>query len=140
MDKNANPRKIPTNKDQRLEFCLNEINKNNKDKDQNNNSGLSVEIIKLPNEAAGVKIQIKAATFPEFDPNANLAVLHKTREINKCVIGDKILTAHSSFPKIKVENEIIHAMRGGLVKYPKSKFLDQCQYCASSTDNSIGDM
>ena len=30
LDKNANPRKIPTNKDVMLEFCLNEINKNNK--------------------------------------------------------------------------------------------------------------
>ena len=53
-------------------------------------------------------------------------------------MGAKSLTAHSSFPKIKVENPISHAINGGLVKYPKSIFLDQCQYCASSTDNSIG--
>ena len=116
MDKNANPIKIPTNKDEKLELYLNEINKKNKDKDQNNNSGVSVEIINPPNEAAGVNIQIKAATFPEFDPNANFAVPHKTNEINKCVMGEKSLTAHSSFPKIKVENEIIHAINGGLVK------------------------
>ena len=116
LDKNAKPRKMPTNKDVKLEFCLKEINKNNKDKDQNNNSGVSVEIIKLPNDAAGVNIQIKAAIFPEFRPNANLAVDHKTNEINRCVIGEKSLTAHSSFPKIKVENPINHAINGGLVK------------------------
>ena len=116
LDKNAKPRKMPTSKDEKLEFCLNEINKKNKDKDQNNNSGVSVEIINPPNEAAGVNIQIKAATFPTVDPNANLAVPHKTKEINRCIIGEKSLTAHSSFPKIKVENEIIHAINGGLVK------------------------
>ena len=100
MDKNASPRKIPTNNDEKLEFCLNEINKKNKDKDQNNNSGVSVEIINPPKDAAGVNIHIKAATFPEFDPNANFAVAHKTMEIKKCVMGEKSLTAHSSFPKI----------------------------------------
>ena len=116
MDKKAKPRKIPTNKDEKLEFCLNENNKKNKDNDQNNNKGVSVEIINPPNEAAGVNIQIKAATFPEFGPNAKFAVPHKTKEINKCVTGEKSLTAHSSFPKMKVENEIIHAINGGLVK------------------------
>ena len=116
FDKNANPRKIPTSKDVKLEFCLKEINKNNKEKDQNNNSGLSVEIINPPNEAAGVNIQIKAAIFPEFAPNAYFAVPHKTKEIIKCVTGAEILTAHSSFPKIKVENPISHAINGGLVK------------------------
>ena len=116
MDKNANPRKIPTNKDEKLEFCLIDINKKNKDKDQNNKSGVSVEIINPPKEAAGVNIHIKAAIFPEFDPNANLAVPHKTKEINKCVMGAKSLTAHSSFPKIKVENPINHAISGGFVK------------------------
>ena len=83
LDKNAKPRKIPTNKDVKLEFCLNEINKNNKDKDQNNNSGVSVEIINPPKEAAGVNIQIKAANFPEFDLKAYFVVPHKTNEINK---------------------------------------------------------
>ena len=83
LDKNAKPRKIPTNKDVKLEFCLNEINKNNKDKDQNNNSGVSVEIINPPKEATGVNIQIKAANFPEFDLKAYFAVPHKTNEINK---------------------------------------------------------
>ena len=107
---------MPTNKDKKLEFSLNEVNKKNKDKDQNNNSGVSVEIINPPNEAVGVNIQIKAAIFPEFDPNENFAVPHKTKDINKCVIGEKNLTAHSSFPKIKVENEIIQAINGGLVK------------------------
>ena len=116
MDKNANPRKIPTNKDEKLEFSLIDINKKNKDKDQNNNSGVSVEIINPPNEAAGVNIQIKAAALPEFDPNANFAAPHKTKEINKCIMGEKSLTAHSSFPKIRVENAIIHAINGGFVK------------------------
>ena len=116
LDKNAKPRKIPTNKDVKLEFSFNVINKNNKDKDQNNNSGVSVEIINPPNEAAGVNIQIIAAIFPEFDPNANFAVPHKTKEINKCIMGEKILTAHSSFPKIRVEKLISHAINGGLVK------------------------
>ena len=100
LDKNANPRKIPTSKDVKFESCLNDINKKNKDKDQNNNNGVSVEIINPPNEAAGVNIQIKAAIFPEFAPNAYFAVPHKTNEINKCVMGAKSLTAHSSFPKI----------------------------------------
>ena len=50
LDKNANPRKIPTNKDAKLEFCFNDINRKNKDKDQKNNSGVSVEIINPPNE------------------------------------------------------------------------------------------
>ena len=116
LDKNANPRKIPTNKDAKLEFCFNDINRKNKDKDQKNNSGVSVEIINPPKEAAGVNIQIKATTFPEFDPNTNLAVAHKTNEMNKCVMGENNLTAHSSFPKIKVENAISHATNGGLVK------------------------
>ena len=116
LDKNAKPRKIPTNKDVKPEFCLNEINKNNKDKDQNNNSGVSVEIINPPNEAAGVNIHIIAAIFPEFDPNINLAVVHKISEIHRCITGENNLTAHSSFPNTKVESEIIHAINGGLVK------------------------
>ena len=116
LDKNAKPRKIPTNKDVKLEFCLNDFNKKYKHKDQNNNSGVSVESINPPREAAGVNIQIKAAIFPEFAPNAYFAVPHKTKEINKCVMGAKSLTAHSSFPKIKVDNEIIHAINCGLVK------------------------
>ena len=116
MDKKAKPRKIPTNKDEKLEFCLNEINKKNKDKDQNNKSGVSVEIINPPIEAAGVNIQIKAATFPAVDPKTNFAVPHKTKAMNRCVMGEKSLIAHSSFPKIKVENPISHAINGGLVK------------------------
>ena len=116
LDKKANPRKVPTSKDVKLEFCLNDINKKNKDKLQKNNNGVSVEIINPPKEAAGVNIQIRAAIFPEFDPNANLAVAHKTQEINRCVIGENNLTAHSAFPKRKVVNEIIHAINGGLVK------------------------
>ena len=116
LDKKANPKKMPTNIDKKLEFCLNRINKKYKAKDQNNNSGVSVEIINPPKEAAGVNIQIIAATFPEFGPNVNLAVVHKTKEIRRCIIGENSLTAHSSFPKTKVENEIIHAINGGLVK------------------------
>ena len=100
LDKNAKPRKIPTNKDVKLEFSFTDFNKKYKDKDQKNNSGVSVEIINPPNEAAGVKIQIKATIFPDFAPNAYFAVPHKTKEINKCIMGEKSLTAHSSFPKI----------------------------------------
>ena len=116
LDKKANPRKMPTSKDVKLEFCFNDINKKNKDKLQKNNNGVSVEIINPPKEAAGVNIQIIAATFPEFCPNVNLAIVHKTKEIRRCIIGENSLTAHSSFPKTKVENEIIHAINGGLVK------------------------
>ena len=116
LDKNANPRKKPTNKDVKIEFSLTDINKKNRDRDQNNNSGVSVEIINPPKDAAGVNIQVKAAIFPVFGPNANFAVPHKTNEINKCVMGAKSLIAHSSFPKIKVENPINHAINGGLVK------------------------
>ena len=116
LDKNAKPRKIPAKTDETFVSFLNDINRQNKDKDQNNNNGVSVEIINPPNEAAGVNIQIKAAIFPEFDPNANFAVPHKTKEINKCIMGAKSLTAHSSFPKIRVENPISHAINGGLVK------------------------
>ena len=107
---------MPANRDVKLEFCLKVISKKNRDKDQNNNNGVSVEIINPPKEAAGVNIQIIAATFPEFDPNVNLAIVHKTKEIRRCIIGENSLTAHSSFPKTKVENEIIHAINGGLVK------------------------
>ena len=83
LDKNAKPRKIPTNKDVKLEFSLNETNKNKRDKDQNNNNGVSVEIINPPKETAGVNIHIKAAVFPEFDPKKKFAVPHKTKEMNK---------------------------------------------------------
>ena len=51
-----------------------------------------------------------------YNPNANFEVPHKTNEINKCVMGEKSLTAHSSFPKIEVESPIIQAINGGLVK------------------------
>ena len=116
LDKKANPINMPTNNDVKLEFCLNDIIKKNKDKLQNNNNGVSVEIMNPPKEAAGVNIQIIAAIFPEFVPNANFPVTHKIREIKRCVIGEKILTAHSSFPKTLVDNEIIHAIKGGFVK------------------------
>ena len=116
FDKNANPRKIPTNKDAKLELSLNEISKKYRDNAQNNNKGVSVEIINPPKEAAGINIQIKAAIFPDFDPNTQLAVIHKIKEINKCIIGEHTLTAHSSFPKILVENAIIHEIKGGFVK------------------------
>ena len=53
------------------ESSLNILKINNKDNDQNNNKGVSVEIIKLPNEAAGVNIHNKAAKRPAFNPKAN---------------------------------------------------------------------
>ena len=83
LDKNAKPRKIPTNKDVKLEFSLNEINKNNKDKDQKNNSGVSVEIMNPPNEAAGVNIQIKAAILPALELKAICPHFHKIIEVRK---------------------------------------------------------
>ena len=98
--KEENQEDLPTNKEKKLEFCFNDISKKNKDKDQNNNNGVSVETINPPKEAAGVNIQIKAAIFPEYDPNTNLAVAHKIKEINRCVMGENSLIAHSSFPKI----------------------------------------
>ena len=107
---------MPAKKDVKFEFSRMDINKKNKDKDQNNSRGVSVDIINPPKEAAGKNIQIKAATFPVLGPNANFAVPHKTKEINRCVKGEKSLIDHSSFPKIKVDNEIIHAINGGLVK------------------------
>ena len=88
---------MPAKKDVKFQFSRMDINKKNKDKDQNNSRGVSVDIINPPKEAAGKNIQIKAATFPVLDPNANLAALHKTKEINRCVNGEKSLTAHSAF-------------------------------------------
>ena len=52
-------------------MTLNVLKINNKANDQNNNKGVSVEIIKLPNEAAGVNIHNKAAIRPAFNPKAN---------------------------------------------------------------------
>jgi len=49
---------------------LRSLRRNNKLNDQNNIKGVSVDIIKLPNEAAGVNIHIKAATLPALNPKA----------------------------------------------------------------------
>ena len=98
------------------ESSLNILKINNKDNDQNNNKGVSVEIIKLPNEAAGVNIHNKAAIRPAFNPKANWVIAHKIIEIKKWIIGENSLTAHSSFPNIFVDNAITHAINGGFVK------------------------
>ena len=67
-------------------------------------------------------------------------MLHNINDINKWIIGANILTDHSSLPKIDVEIEINQAIKGGFEKYPNSILFDQSQYCASSTDNSNGEM
>ena len=54
--------------------------------DQNNSKGVSVDIIKLPRDAAGVKIHIKAANFPALAPKATWEVAHKINDIQKMII------------------------------------------------------
>ena len=71
FDKNASPRLAPANEAEIYELSLNVLKINNKANDQNNNKGVSVEIIKLPNEAAGINIHNKAAIRPAFNPKAN---------------------------------------------------------------------
>ena len=61
----------------------NNLNMNKMLNDQNNSKGVSVDIIKLPKDAAGVKIHIKAANFPDLAPKANWEVAHKINEIKK---------------------------------------------------------
>ena len=73
----------------------------------------------------------------KYPKKTSEVVIHKIIEITKWIIGEKSLIAHSSFPNNFVDNPIVHAMNGGFVKYPKSRFWDQCQYWASSTDNSM---
>ena len=71
LDKNASPRVVPANEADMYESSLNVLKINNKANDQNNNKGVSVEMIKLPNEAAGVNIHNKAAIRPALYPKAN---------------------------------------------------------------------
>ena len=92
------------------------VKRKNKLKDQNNSKGVSVDITKLPNEAAGVNIHIKAAAFPILDPNAICPHNNKIIEVIKWMIGADNLTAHSSFPNMFVEIAITQAIRGGFVK------------------------
>ena len=61
----------------------NNLNMNKMLNDQNNSKGVSVDIIKLPKDADGVKIHIKAANFPALAPKANWEVAHKINEIQK---------------------------------------------------------
>ena len=77
---------------------------------------MSVDIIKLPNEAAGVNIHIKAAILPVLKPKASWPHFHKTIDVRKWKIGEESLTAHSSLPNILVVSAMVHAMRGGFVK------------------------
>ena len=68
LDKKARPREMPTKVAVTLFWFLNNLNIKNIQNDQNNNKGVSVDIIKLPRDAAGVKIQINAAILPAFAP------------------------------------------------------------------------
>ena len=77
---------------------------------------MSVDIIKLPNEAAGVNIHIKAAILPVLKLKATWPHFHKTMDVRKWKIGEESLTAHSSFPNMLVVIAMVHAMRGGFVK------------------------
>ena len=90
--------------------------KANKLNDQNNNKGVSVDIIKLPRAVKGNVIQINAATFPELFPQIMKHVFHRINEISKWIIGEKNLIANSSLPRKYVENEISQAIKGGFVK------------------------
>jgi hypothetical protein len=83
---------------------------------QNSNKGVSEDIIKLPREAAGVKIQIKEAILADLLPKIEYVPIHIVIDIKKCIMGEHILTAHSSCPNIFVEKAIIQAIIGGLVK------------------------
>ena len=88
----------------------------NKLNDQKNNKGVSVDIMKLPKPVNGNVLQIKAANLPALFPKIFIQVIQSIIEIKKCNIGENSLTASSSEPKTKVENEINHAINGGLEK------------------------
>ena len=53
-------------------------------------------------------------------------------DVEKCKKGDKDLIQLSPLPHSSVVILIKNANKGGLEKYPQSKFWDQSQYCASS--------
>ena len=95
---------------------LNNLNMSNSANDQNNNKGVSEDIIKLPKAATGVKIHIKAAIFPDLNPKIDCDVIHNNIDIKKWKIGEHRRTAHSSFPNKLVERPITQAIIGGLVK------------------------
>ena len=101
-------------------------------------SGVSVEMTKLPTEMTGSAIHMTAAQRPATDPASQLAVRHKMSAVRKCNQGAGIRTAQTSCPNSACDNPMIHAIRGGLVKYPKSGVWLHAQYCASSTPSSSG--
>ena len=92
------------------------LKRNNKLNAQKKINGVSVDIIKLPNEAAGVNIQIKAAILPALELKAICPHFHKTIEVRKWKIGAQSLIAHSALPNMLVEKAIDQAIRGGFVK------------------------
>ena len=67
---------------------------------QNSNKGVSEDIIKLPREAAGVKIQINAAILADLLPKVEYVPIHIVIDIKKCIMGEHILAAHSSCPNM----------------------------------------
>ena len=77
---------------------------------------MSVDIIKLPSEAAGVNIQIKAVILPVLELKAICPHFHKIIEVRKWKIGEQSLTAHSALPNMLVEKAIDQDIRGGFVK------------------------
>jgi len=62
---------------------LNILKRNNKLNAQNKIKGVSVDIIKLPSEAAGVNIQIKAVILPALELKAICPHFHKIMEVRK---------------------------------------------------------
>jgi len=56
--------------------------------------------------------------------NAKRAVQKITKAVIECRTGELIRTAHSASPKMLVVAHIVHAIKGGLVKYPQSKSFD----------------
>ena len=70
LDKKARPRDMPTKMAVTMLWFLNNLNIKNIQNYQNNNRGVSVDMTKLPRDAAGVKIHINAAILPAFAPKA----------------------------------------------------------------------
>ena len=97
-------------------LSFNNVSKDTNANVQNSNKGVSEDIIKLPREAAGVNIQINAEILADLLPKVEYVPIHIVIDIKKCIMGEQILTAHSSCPNMLVEEAIIQAIIGGFVK------------------------
>ena len=87
--------------------------------DQNNNIGVSVEIMVLPRETAGIKAHNIAANLPVLSAlgvssYSLYADRHKIRVIINWIIGVKKRTPKLLCPKSAWEISIIQAINGGL--------------------------